>query len=113
MPRYEPSDEEMEAYGSSPVTAPDESEAGPEKESVDEENQEADTAVISNKILSPDGEPINKGDEIVLQVVQNFGDESEVKYAPKKEGGDEEETDEEPMSDTASDMAALSNEGEY
>lgn len=61
-----------------------------EQPSVDEENATAQTALISNKILSPEGEPIKPGDEIVLQVVKNYGDESEVKYAPHKEGTGEE-----------------------
>lgn len=100
----------MEQYGSSPVSTPDESEAAPEEESVDEENKETDTAIVSNKILSPEGEPLKEGDEIVVRVVKNYGDESEIEYAPKEGGG--EETTEEPMSDTASDMAALAAEGE-
>lgn len=110
MPKYEPSDEEMETYGASaPATSPDESESDAEKQSVDEEESGADTAVISNKILSPDGEPLKEGDEIVVQVVKNYGDESEIKYAPKKEG---DYSEEEPMSQEASELAAMSEEGE-
>lgn len=71
-----------------PVTPPGEaaeSEAPGDKESsVDEQEAAEATAVIDNKILSPDGEPLKEGDEVVLVVVKNFGDESEVKYAPKE-----------------------------
>ena len=80
------------------------------KQSVDKENEEAgqETALISNKILSPEGEPLKEGDEIVLQVVKNYGDESEVKYAPHK-GGDEEETTETSTS-PEKDFAAMDSE---
>lgn len=93
MPKYTPSDDEMDSgmYGAEPVTPPTEATAGAETESIDRENEEiaAQTAVISNKILSPDGEPLKEGDQIVLEVVKNYGDESEVKYAPKEVGGEE------------------------
>lgn len=73
------------SYGASEST-----ESSEPKQSVDQENEDAgeETALISNKILSPEGEPLKEGDEIVLQVVKNYGDESEVKYAPKKGGED-------------------------
>lgn len=98
-----------ESYGSKtgPVTPPETKEPGEEKPSVDHENEEAgeSTALISNKILSPEGEPIKEGDEIVLQVVKNYGDESEVKYAPHKTG---EEGEEEPETGSAAkDFAAM------
>lgn len=86
MPKYTPSDDELdESYGSKPaaVNPPE------EKPSVDEENASADTALVSNKILSPEGEPLKEGDEIVVRVVKNYGDESEIEYAPKKGGEDE------------------------
>lgn len=87
MPRYTPSDEEMDdTYaGSAPVTKPTEA----EKPSVDEENTESSTALVPNKILSPDGEPLKEGEEIVVRVVRNHGDQSEIEYAPK-EGATEE-----------------------
>lgn len=55
----------------------------------EEEDMGGATAVIDNKVLSPDGEPLKEGDEIVVQIVKNFGDECEVKYAPKKGGESE------------------------
>lgn len=70
-------------YGSqdqAPVKAPLES---------DHEDEGEATAVIDNKVLSPEGEPLKEGDEIVVQVVKNYGDESEIKYAPKKGGESE------------------------
>ena len=92
------------SYGdSAPVKAPE------EKQSVDQDNEEAveETALISNKILSPEGEPLKEGDEIVLQVVKNYGDESEVKYAPKK--GEDEKTTETATS-PEEDFAAMDQE---
>lgn len=100
-------DEAMDSsYANAPVKPP---EKPAEDESVDQEAGEEQTALISNKILSPDGEPIKEGDEIVVQVVKNYGDESEVKYAPKKEGS---ETGSTPSTDE--EIAALDKgEGEY
>lgn len=109
MPKYNPSDDELAGYdNAAPVTPPDSAPAGPE-ESVDRENEEGNTAVISNKILSPDGEPIKEGDEIVVRVVKNYGDESEIEYAPKEGGKAAAATEtEEPMSQEATELAALS-----
>lgn len=111
MPAYTPSDEDMDSSygGGAAVEAPPDtgSEAA---ESVDEENAGAATAIVSNKILSPDGEPLKEGDEIVVRVVKNYGDESEIEYAPKS-GAEDTET-EEPESVEAGELAALSAEGE-
>lgn len=105
MPKYTPSDEDMDSsYGSSDqgeVKPPDESGA----ESVDEKNETAETTVVPNKILSPDGEPLKEGDEIVVQIVKNYGDESEIKYAPHKAGEEEGEA-----SDTGAGMAGVGSE---
>lgn len=106
MPKYSMSDDDMEStYGSSPPSGDSEG------QSVDEANESAgaSTAIVSNKLLSPDGEPLKEGDEVVVQIVKNYGDESEIKYAPKKGG---EETEEEPMSTEAQELTALSEEGE-
>lgn len=109
MPRYTPSEDELDSsYGSSkaaPVTPPDEG-AKPE-ESVDEENAGQETALVSNKILSPEGESLKPGDEIVLQVVKNYGDECEVKYAPHKS---DEAASEPETSGAAEDFAAMDTE---
>jgi hypothetical protein len=111
MPKYTPTDEEMDSsYGSkpAPVGPPgeEESKPTPEKPSVDEENAGQQTVVISNKILSPHGEAIKEGDEIVLEVVKNYGDESEVKYAPKESGSAEEPE----TAGAAEDFAAMDTE---
>lgn len=102
MPKYTPSEDDMDESYTTPVEKP-----APEKQSVDEENAGEDTALISNKILSPDGEPLKEGDEIVVQVVKNYGDECEVKYAPKKGGEKTSET-----TTPAEDFAAMDTEGE-
>lgn len=119
MPKYNMTGDDMmdtatsSMYGGSSESA-EESESP--KESVDQENQEATTAIIANKVLSPDGEAINPGDEIVVRVVKNYGDESEVEYAPKKEGQydekEEPETPEEPMDKVRGELTSLSEEGE-
>ena len=82
------------------------------KQSVDQEEQEdaEQTAVISNKILSPEGEPLKEGDEVVLQVVKNYGDESEVKYAPHK-AESETQPEESGGADYESDLAAMDQKG--
>jgi hypothetical protein len=95
------------SYGA-PVKAPEKADG--EKPSIDQENEDSgeSTALISNKILSPEGEPIKPGDEIVLQVVKNYGDESEVKYAPHKGGEDKETT--ETTTTPEEDFAAMDTE---
>lgn len=104
MPKYTMNPDDMdESYGASaPVTRP------AEAETVDQEEAESNTAIVANKILSPDGEPLKAGDEIVVRIVKNYGDESEIEYAPK-EGGSE--TTAEPESVEAGELAALSEEG--
>lgn len=106
MPKYTPRGDEMDDSYSAPVTDP---EAKPEREpSVDEENQMDDTALVPIKVLSPGGEPVNEGDEVVLQVVSVHGDEAIVKYAPKKGG----ETTAPETTTPEEDFAAMDKEGE-
>lgn len=114
MPKYNPSGDEMDASYAQAPGADNESsdtETPSPRESVDRENEEGNTTLVPNKILSPDGEPINEGDEIVVRVVKNYGDESEIEYAPKKEQEGEYGSDE-PMSEVSRDMAALDQEKE-
>ena len=113
MPKYRPTAEDEALYGSvkppgaapggapppaDPNAPPKAGEEGPprEPETTDEETAESEnTAILPNKVLmSPGGEMPKEGDEIVLQVVRVYGDEAEVRYAPKKEPG----PDEGPMS---------------
>lgn len=110
----------MDDSYSAPVTAPDqaaESETSEETASVDEENAASNTALVSNKILSPEGEPLKEGDEIVVRIVKNYGNESEIEYAPHKEGESEEEGETETMpgemrpGNEASELAALDEKG--
>lgn len=92
--KYAPQGDELDSSYGAPVTAPAEGAApAAEDKSVDQENQMATTALVPNKVLSPDGEPIEEGAEIVLRVVRNHGTESEVEYAPKK-GSEEGPSDE-------------------
>lgn len=85
MPDTVEAPEEMDSIYSEEAEAPKEEAA----ETVDEESAESNTAVVDNKVLSPDGEPLKEGDEIVLKVVKNYGGECEVIYAPAKGGSKE------------------------
>lgn len=89
MPKYDPSEDEMDESYRSP-SSDTSSEAEPQSE--DEEMSTATTAVVPNKLLSPDGSPIKEGDEIVVRIVKTYGDESEIEYAPKESGASEEDT---------------------
>jgi len=65
------------------------------KKTVDEEEREEmdDEAVIPLKVIQPpDGSKVKKGDEIVVQVVEVYGDQTvKIKYAPPEEEEPEEE----------------------
>lgn len=109
---YAPSGDEMDStYSGAPDAAPDTAAAG-EKQSVDEQNAMSSTALVPNKILSPEGEPLKEGDEIVVRVVKNHGEESEIEYAPKK-GGDEEgpTEDETTPGNEEAEIASLDQKG--
>ena len=110
MPKYVATEEDEDLYGDVKApgavprgTKPDQSaapkpeEAG-EPETTDQETAESqNSAVIANKVLTgPDGEAPKEGDEIILKVIKNYGDECEVAYAPKKPTG----SDEGPTSDS-------------
>lgn len=72
MPAYKPSDEEMDdAFYSAPQ--------GGRPESVDEEEQENPSALLPKNILA--GKKFNVGDEVVLKIVKDYGEEVEVEYA--------------------------------
>ena len=86
-----PDDESLYASGESPegAEAPEEAAEGEETpQSIDEEEAEGSTAIVDKKVLSPDGKPLKEGDEVVLTVVKCYGEECEVRYAPKKSGGE-------------------------
>lgn len=98
--------DEDSLYGSESVS--DKHEAS---ESVDQEEAEGVTAVVPNKLLSPEGEPLKEGDEIVVRVVKNYGDETEIEYAPKKGGGEEAETETPKADDYGSELEAMDKKG--
>jgi len=105
MPKYEPSDEEMEEYGASKAT-PDSEEKETEPGSVDEEN--ADTAeILVSKSDLPSGCKV--GDRYTVRVVADYGDEKGLELVKESES---KETTEEPMSTAARELTALSDEGE-
>ena len=62
----------------------------PEPQQPDEqkpEEMEGETALIPKTLLA--GKKFDVGDEVVLEIVHDHGDEVEVKYAPEKPGGGE------------------------
>lgn len=93
------------SYGSDSSDSTDTSEPSEPTDSVDQENEDAgeQTAVISNKILSPNGDPVKEGADITMTVVKNYGDESEVKCSPKMYKSETEST-------PAEDFAAMDQE---
>lgn len=94
MPQMMSDDDMMDSYSNKSSEEP--------TPSVDQENAEAgeETAVVSNKLLSPAGSPLKEGDEIVVRVVKNYGDESEIALVSKGED-DETETESTPEEDFA------------
>ena len=108
---------DSDTYGAAPVTPPKEDAMpeGEEKPSVDQEEAMEETAMVPTKILSPEGEPLKEGEEIVVQVVSIHGQDAIIKYAPKKKEGGEEG----PMEgstkpgDEESELAALDEKGGY
>lgn len=102
--------DEDSLYGAS-SEKPAENEAD---ESVDQEEAEGMTAVVPNKLLSPHGEPLKEGDEIVVRVVKNYGEETEIEYAPHKPGDEEGEGDETTTpkaDDYESELSAMDQKG--
>lgn len=91
MPDTVEAPEEMDSIYSEEAETP--KEEATETETVDEESAESNTAVVDNKVLSPDGEPLKEGDEIVLKVVKNYGSECEVEYAPANGGSPKSDMD--------------------
>lgn len=55
---------------------------------VDEQNEDSAVTLIPKSLLA--GKKFNPGDEVVLQIVADHGDQVEVKYAPEKPGADSE-----------------------
>lgn len=96
-----------EAYGQGPVAPPEQApEPAETPESVDEENAEQAEVVVANSVLTgPDGKPPKEGDEIVVKVVKNYGDESSIIYAPPKT-----ETETQTESSPEEEIAALDTE---
>lgn len=76
-----PSDTQTQAPEKESDTTP---ESESETESVDKEEAGMETAIVDNKILSPEGEPLKEGDKITVRVVKNYGEECEIECAPAK-----------------------------
>lgn len=119
MPKYTPTAEDESLYDSTPDKGPDvprgTSEDAPAKdgdtETIDETTAESqNSAVVSNKVLTgPGGETPKEGDEIVLKVVKNFGDECEVAYSTTKPS--EIGASEGPMSGADGEIDAMDQKG--
>lgn len=64
---------------------PEMGEETPPEETMEE--SPGSTAMIDNKVLSPEGKPLKAGDRVILEVVKNYGDESEVRYGTMESMG--------------------------
>lgn len=67
-------------------------EGGDKPETIDQENEEemADQTTVPLKILSPHGDPVHEGDEVVVKVTGVHGDQATIMYAPHKAGEEDE-----------------------
>ena len=104
---YAPAGDEMDsAYsGEAPVNSP------AEKSSVDEQNATSETALVPNKILCPGGEPLKDGEEILVRVVKNHGEESEIECVSQKESTEESSMEGETPGNEEAELAALDEKG--
>ncbi len=91
-------DEEL--YGGKP----DES----KPKSVDEQESESPTALIPKSILG--GKKFEPGEEVVLKIVADHGEEMEVEYATEKPGEKEEPMKEKPAPDMDGELASMNSE---
>lgn len=104
MPRYTPTDDDMDSsYGGGAVTAPDDEGTSP-PESVDEENAGATEILIAKNKL-PSG--TKEGDTCTFRVTKDYGDEFSLEYVKESAS----EPTEEPMSTEGQELSALSEEG--
>jgi hypothetical protein len=56
-------------------------------ETVDQEEQETNTAVAPVKVLQgKGGEPLKEGDEVVVKILKVYGDQAEFAYSSTKPG---------------------------
>lgn len=101
MPKYTPSEDDMDSSYGGAVTAPEE-EAAP-AESVDEQNAGA-TEILIGKNKLPSG--TKEGDECTFRITKDYGDEFSLEYVKETES----EPTEEPMSTEGQELSALSEE---
>lgn len=110
MPKYTPSDEEMDgSYGNAPVTPPDKSApAAEDTQSVDEQNSGASEILISKDKLPSS---TKEGDTCTFKVVKDFGDEVSLEYvkAGREETGAQ--TSDNLNAETESDFSEMAEEG--
>jgi hypothetical protein len=118
MKRYNPTTEDEELY-SQPVKRPasatpaaaedmpsNEGEEPTDAQSTDEETSATEnSALVSNKVLRPDGSTPKEGDEVTMKVIKCYGDECEVSCSPKSTAPEKE-----PMS-ADSEIEAMDEEG--
>lgn len=99
MPKYTPSDDELDESYSAPVTPPEGGAESPPGQSVDEENESSSEILVSKQEL-PAG--TKEGDTCTFRVVKDYGDEFSLEYA--KAGAGESPTE---SSTAAEDFAAM------
>jgi hypothetical protein len=103
MPKFRPSDEDLETYGTNGTSAP----AAEPKPTVDEENAQNADILIAKADL-PKG--CKEGDTYTFRVVKDFGDEASLELVEGNEP--ESETTEEPMDVADRELTAMSEESD-
>ena len=106
MPKYTPSDDEMDgSYGAeAPLAKPEEASA-PAEQSVDEEAAGA-AEILIEKTKLPAG--IKEGETVTFKVKKDFGDEVSLEMSAA--ASEETEEPEEPMSAEEGELTALAGE---
>ena len=108
MPKYTPSDEEMDdSYSAAPPVKPPAEKPAEQPASIDEENAAQADLLVEKAKLPPN---VKAGDTCTFRVTKDFGDEVALQFvSPGEEAPTEEAAEETPS--TEQDMAALDKEG--
>lgn len=110
MPRYTPSDDDMDSsYRSTPVQPPDKSPADKApQESVDQENAGQSEILVSKKELPPG---TKEGDTCTFRVSKDVGEDYILEYVKESEAEASETTDNNFDATTDKELSALDSQG--
>lgn len=111
MPKYTPSDEELDpSYGgkpAAPATPLEGGEAG-EKEASPEQSVDEENAGSSEILIAKDKLPdVKEGDQCTFKVTKDFGDEFSLEYVKEAKPEGKPQTNDENMASVGSDFAAM------